>query len=276
MEITVGLFLILLLLAFACELIDSSMGMGYGTILTPSLMIMGFDPLVVVPAVLLSQAFGGLSASIFHHQFENVSFNRNSKDMKMVLIISGFGIFATIIAAFVSINISKVLLKSYIGILILCMGIIVLWNHTFKFTWKKMIGIGLLSAFNKGISGGGFGPVVTGAQILSGQKHRSAIGVTTLAEAPICITGFFAYVIQRTIIEFNSPILDVPFPTFLSHMFSPQLFQWELILALLIGSITVTPFGAFITKTLNKKYLHYFLGVLITVLGIVTLYKTWF
>ena len=98
MEITVGLFLFLLIMAFVCEFIDSSMGMGYGTILTPTLLIIGFDPLVVIPAVLLSQAFGGLSATIFHHQFENVDFRRNSKDFKIFIIISGFGIIAAIIA----------------------------------------------------------------------------------------------------------------------------------------------------------------------------------
>jgi len=86
MEISVALFLILFLFAFVCEFIDSSMGMGYGTILSPVLIIMGFDPLVVVPSILLSQAFGGLSASVFHHQFRNVSFNRSSKDFKVFYI----------------------------------------------------------------------------------------------------------------------------------------------------------------------------------------------
>ena len=62
MEITVGMFVMLTAFAFVCEYIDSAIGMGYGTILSPLLIIMGFDPLVAVPAILLSQAFGGLSA----------------------------------------------------------------------------------------------------------------------------------------------------------------------------------------------------------------------
>ena len=70
MEITVGLFLLLFGMAFICEFIDSSLGMGYGTILSPVLIIMGFDPLVAIPALLLSQAVGGFTAAIFHHQFE--------------------------------------------------------------------------------------------------------------------------------------------------------------------------------------------------------------
>ena len=275
MEITVGLFLALFAFAFACEFIDSSLGMGYGTILTPSLLIMGFDPLLVVPAVLLSQAFGGFWASVFHQQFKNVSFKSNSRDLKMVVIISGFGIIAAICAAFISTGIPKIALKTYIGILVSVMGVIVLINRPFRFSWGKMVAVGIVSAFNKGMSGGGFGPVVTGGQILAGQDHKAAIGVTTLAEAPICICGFLTYLIVRTAKEFTTPLLNMPISDFLHHMFSPKLFQWELILALLLGSILVAPFGAFTTRMLKKEKLHYILGTLIFVLGIWTLIKTW-
>ncbi|MGD8777480.1 MAG: sulfite exporter TauE/SafE family protein [Ignavibacteria bacterium] len=276
MEITVGLFLLLLILAFICEYIDSSMGMGYGTILTPSLIILGFEPLVVIPAILLSQAFGGLTASLFHHQFKNVTFNRKSNDFKAAVVISGFGVLTTIFAALISINLPKIVLNSYIGLLIFVMGIIVLSNKKFEFSWKKIIGVGILSSFNKGLSGGGFGPVVTAGQIMSGQEHKSAVGVTTLAEAPICIVGFLTYMIGRSVIEINSSVINIPFDEYMELMFSEKIFQWELYLALITGAVFVTPFGAFTTKVINKKYLGVILGILITVLGLWTLYKTYF
>ena len=276
MEITVGLFLLLIFLAFVCEYIDSSLGMGYGTILSPVLIILGFDPVVAVPAVLLSQACGGFAASVFHHQFKNVSFHPNSKDLKIVFVISSFGVFATIIAALIAINIPKVLLKTYIGVLVLLMGIIILANRKFNFSWKKMIGLGILSSFNKGISGGGFGPIVTAGQIMAGQKHKAAIGTTTLAEAPICIASFFTCLIARTATEIDMPIMSMGVKEFLSIMFSPKMFQWELLLALFLGSVLVAPFGALTTRKLNEKYMHLILGVLIIVLGLWTLMKTYF
>lgn len=273
MEVTVGLFVFLVALAFFCEFIDSSLGMGYGTILSPVLIILGFDPLVAVPAVLLSQAFGGFIASIFHHQFENVSFHRSSKDLKIVFVITSFGILATVFAAMISINLPKIVLKAYIGVLVLAMGLIILSNRRFSFSWKKMVGVGILSAFNKGMSGGGFGPVVTAGQIMAGQNHKGAIGITTLAEAPICIASFLTYLIGRTIKEVELPVLQISVKSFFAKMFSPQMFQWELILALLIGSVLVAPFGAFTTMKLNEKYMHLILGVLITALGAWTLIK---
>ena len=275
MEITVGIFILLVGMAFVCEFIDSSLGMGYGTILAPVLIIMGFEPLVAVPAILLSQAFGGFTASVFHQRFNNVSFHPDSKDLKIALVITAFGIFATILAALISINLPKVVLKTYIAVLVTVMGVIVLRNRLFLFSWKKMIGVGILSAFNKGLTGGGFGPVVTSGQILAGQDHKGAIGVTTLAEAPICIVAFLTYMIGRVIMEVKTPVLDMSVGDFFSRMFTSRMFPWELILALILGSILVAPFGAFTTKSLKKEQMHLTLGLLIIILGVWTLVKTY-
>ncbi|MDY6787640.1 MAG: hypothetical protein SVK54_05900 [candidate division WOR-3 bacterium] len=56
---------------------------------------------------------------------------------------------ATIIAAMISINIPKIILKSYIGIMVLVMGIIILIIKKFTFSRKKIIGLGVISSFNK-------------------------------------------------------------------------------------------------------------------------------
>lgn len=276
MQITVEIFLMLMSFAFLCEFIDASLGMGYGTILSPLLIIMGFNPTMVIPAVLISQAFGGFFAAIFHRQLGNVNFKSNPRDLKLVILISVLGIFATILAALIAVNIPRNVLKTYIGLIVLIMGIIILKNRVFTFSWNKMIGIGILSAFNKGMSGGGFGPVVTGGQILSGQDHKSAVGITTLAEAPICISGFFTYIIVSTIKNIPGSVLDMPFKDFIQTMFSVQMIQWELILALLLGSVLVAPFAALTTMTIKRSKIHYIIGVLITALGIWTLFKTWF
>ncbi len=273
MDINVSLFLWLFLFAFICEFIDASMGMGYGTILSPVMIIMGFEPVVAVPAILLSQSFGGLTASIFHQQFENVNFSRESDDLKVVFIIVGFGIIATIIAVFIAVNIPKTAVKTYIGVLVIIMGTLLLTNKTFKFSWGKMAAVGIVSAFNKAISGGGFGPVVTGGQLVSGQRATNAVGITTLAEVPICIIAFLTYLILRVAKEIDGSILEMPVSNFLSLLFSSQVIQWELLLALIMGSVVVAPFAAFTTK-LTKNKLRYIIGSIIIVLGVWTLYKT--
>jgi len=76
--------ILIVLGAFVCEFIDASMGMMYGTILSPILIIAGFEPVLVVPSILLSQALGGFTASIFHHRLKNVNLALKTINPKII------------------------------------------------------------------------------------------------------------------------------------------------------------------------------------------------
>ena len=49
-----------------CEYIDSSLGMGYGTTLTPTLLILGVVRQEIVPVILLSEFLTGIFSAIAH------------------------------------------------------------------------------------------------------------------------------------------------------------------------------------------------------------------
>ena len=53
------LFLFIILLSFIFETLDSTLGMGYGTTLTPILLLLGFDVLQIVPCILISELITG-------------------------------------------------------------------------------------------------------------------------------------------------------------------------------------------------------------------------
>jgi len=268
--------ILIVLGAFVCEFIDASMGMMYGTILSPVLIIAGFEPVLVVPSILLSQAIGGFIASMFHRRFRNVnlalktinpkiivrkiselgcieSFKKGTtKDFKVSFCVISLGIVATIIAALTAISIPKSVLKTYIGILVLVMGIILLLGLEFKFSWRKMVAVGALSAFNKGLSGGGFGPVVTSGQLIAGRDGKNSVGATTFAEAPICITGFLTFFITK------------------------GMSSWSLVIFLSIGALLGAPLGALLTSKLkSEKKTKIMIGILTLVLGVWTLIRTW-
>jgi hypothetical protein len=268
MELTLTIGLSLGAAAVACEFIDSSLGMLYGTILSPVLIICGFDPLVVVPAILFSQAAGGITASILHQRLNNSDFSLNmdgaaangvgaafsagaTQDLKVVSIITVFGVFASVFAAAIAVSVPKPLLKTYIGLIVAAMGALIISGRTFKFSWKKMFGIGLLSAFNKGISGGGFGPVVTAGQVVCGRDAKNSIGATTLSEAPICLAAFAAYSLSGKI-------------------------SWELVLILTAGSVAGALAGPFFTAGFQSRdKLKLVLGYLTLGLGLFILLNTW-
>lgn len=180
----------LFLAAFACGFIDSALGMMYGVILSPVLIIAGFDPLLVIPSVLLSQAAGGFSAGFFHHKFRNVNFRLHSSDSKVVYVATSTGIAATVVAVLVAVNVPQVVLETYIGLLVLVLGILLLSRVRFRFSWKKISVVSVIGSFNKGLTGGGFSPVVVSGQITAERTPRQAIGTTVLAKAPIAVAAF--------------------------------------------------------------------------------------
>ena len=247
----IELFLIVIILAFFCELIDSTLGMGYGTTLTPALMLFGFGPLAIVPCVLLSELITGITAGAAHHKAGNVNFRRSSIHLKIALVLAACSVVGATIAVFVAINIPSLWLKTYIGLIVLGMGIIILLtlNKNYSFSWKKIVSLGSIAAFNKGMSGGGYGPVVTGGQILSGVNGSNAVGITSLAEGLTCIVGVAIFII------------------------SPESISWNLAPSLIIGAILSVPFSTLIVKKMPTRALKASIGVLTLVLGIVTLAK---
>ena len=65
------------LAALLCEFV----GMGFGTILTPLLLVAGFSPNEAVSVVLVSELLTGFGAALFHAKDNNVSFARGSKHL---------------------------------------------------------------------------------------------------------------------------------------------------------------------------------------------------
>ncbi|MBU0532785.1 sulfite exporter TauE/SafE family protein [Candidatus Micrarchaeota archaeon] len=250
MLLELGLFITLL--AFLCEYVDSTLGMGYGTTLTPILLLFGFEPLQIVPAVLLSELITGFLAAGAHHSIGNVNFAKDSVHLKIALLLGVCSIAGVIFAGFAVINLPVFYLKLYIGLLVLLMGILILWhrNSNGSFSWKKITGLGVLAAFNKGISGGGYGPLVVTGQMLSGLKGKPAIAITSLAEACTCLVGVLFYFFANSIID------------------------WQLAPYLIVGAVLSVPFSAISLKKITEHKLTIFVGIAALLLGFFTLAKT--
>lgn len=247
-------YLLIALIAFFCETIDSSLGMGYGTILTPVLLFLGFDPLEVVPLVLFSEFITGISSAFMHHRRGNVNLSKGSRELKVAVILAGCGILGTISAAFLALNVfSTTFIKGYIAILLLSIGTgtFLTTRHRQIFSWKKIFILGSIASFNKGLSGGGYGPLVTGGQILAGLKGKNAIGITSLAEGLTCLVGVMAY----------------------SLLNSSQI-NWYLGIAILTGALLSIPISVNIVKILKENTIKRIISISLLTLGILTLYQT--
>jgi hypothetical protein len=239
------------IIAFISEYLDSGLGMGYGTALAPILIIIGYHPLKVVPAILVSQFITDIAACISHHNLCNVNFKIKSPDFKIAFILGIISSIGVIVSVIIALKIPKWLLTLYIGLLVLSMGILILVtiNKPMRFSWRKIMGISFLAAFNKGISGGGYGPLVMGGQMLSGVCAKNAIGITAFAEAITCFVGFLLYLILGKSID------------------------WKLTSLLIVCATGAVPIAAITVKNINSERLKKYIGILITILGLFTLLK---
>lgn len=243
--------LLLMPLAFVCEFVDSSLGMGYGTTLTPILLLIGFAPIDIVPAVLLSEFVTGLTAASFHHTLRNVNFDRKSKDTKVAAVLSLFAILGTVIGVSLAVKLPPRAMKAIIGAIVLSMGVIILVNlkRTPRFRWKGIMVLGTVASFNKGMSGGGYGPLVMGGQLLSGIGVKNAVGITSLSEGVTCFVGLIVY-----------------------FCFGCKT-DWSLAPWLMAGAVLSAPFAAHTLKRITEKRVKVAVAVVTLGLGALTLWK---
>ncbi len=193
-----GTLLTIFLAALFCEYIDSSLGMGYGTTLTPLLLLAGFAPLQIVPAVLLSEFVTGISAGLLHQRDGNVDFLRDHKARGTTILLSVFSVCGTIAAVTLALRIPKFWLSAIIAAIVLSVGIVILATIRRQLQYRRghIIVLGAVASFNKGLSGGGYGPLVTGGQVVSGMSPKQAVAITSLAEGLTCFVGLAAYLLM--------------------------------------------------------------------------------
>ncbi len=198
------LILTIILLAFLFESMDSMAGMGFGTALSPILFLLGYTPLQVVPTILISEAITGIIDTIFDHEFKNVrySFRPLNDATKIGLLMAFFGCLAIIISiviGYYAIKFPDLIIKTYVAILVIFMGISgfiriqLMKIEKIKMRKKMLIGFSALAGFNKGIGGGGYGPIITMGQIFSGVYEKSATAIVSFAESIVSIVGIFAF-----------------------------------------------------------------------------------
>jgi uncharacterized protein len=255
MQATLGLptltVLGIFLVALVCEYMDSSLGMGYGTTLTPLLMLSGFEPLQIVPAVLLSELMTGLAAGFLHQRDGNVDFLRDQRARKTILLLGSLSGIGALLAVWVAVSISKFWLGLFITVIILAMGIIILLTRQRQIPYRAggIVAIGAVAAFNKGLSGGGYGPLVTAGQVVSGLPAKHAVAVTSVTESLTCLIGVLAYLALGMTIA------------------------WELAVPLALGALLSVPMATLTVRRSSEAGLRGAVGLFTLILGGVALMK---
>ncbi|WP_435079271.1 sulfite exporter TauE/SafE family protein [Halococcus sp. AFM35] len=190
--------------AFLFETFDSASGMGFGATLGALLFVLGYPAAAVVPTLLFSEAATGLVGGLFHNEFENVEFGYGdesaTKATRVLGLVVAIGVGATIVSvvlAYLAIEVSGPLVQAYIGIIIVFIAGLTLFQNVADFSGtysqRQLIGFAALAGLNKGITGSGFGPVITLGQILSGIYEKSATAITSMSEGIVSLAGIITF-----------------------------------------------------------------------------------
>jgi uncharacterized membrane protein YfcA len=225
--------------------------MGYGFTVTPIMLMLGFTPQEAVPAVLISSFVGGLSSSIWNHKLHNVDFHFNSQAFKIASFTSALGVIGAILGVFMSFNLPVRIVGLYIGLLVIASGILVIIsiNLVSDFSWGKMMIISIIGSINKGLTGSGFGPVITTGSILSGIEEKESVSIQSLSEASVSLVGFLTYLLMQGYVNYHVAA------------------------TMSIGVIFASPFAASIVHSIDSRVLRILVGVLALIIGSYTLWK---
>ena len=241
--------ILVFVVALVCEYVDSALGMGYGTTLTPLLLLAGFAPLDIVPAILLSEAATGVAAGLLHQRDGNVNFMRDARARRTALLLIALSTIGAIAAATLAVKVSKETLTLFIAAIIIAMGVVILLtlNRPFRYRPSGIVAIGAVAAFNKGLSGGGYGPLVTAGQVVSGLPPRNAVAITSVAEAFTCVVGLTAYLVLGRQIN------------------------WGLTVPLVGGALLSVPMATLTIRRMPEKGLRLIVGLVTLSLGALAL-----
>lgn len=138
-----------------------------------------------------------------------------------------------------------------IALIVLAMGAITLLTARRQLRYRPggILALGLVAAFNKGLSGGGYGPLVTSGQVVSGIPARQAVAITSLAESLTCLVGLIAYLVWGRGID------------------------WALSLPLVTGALFSVPLATATVRGLPEVWVRRAVGAMTLILGTVLLVR---
>jgi len=240
-------FLVFFFIGVFAQLVDGTLGMGYGATSTSFLLAYGVPPVVSSTAVHVSEMFTTGASALSHHRFGNI----NKKLVKHLLIP---GVLGSITGAYLlSDVINGDFIKPFIAVYMIILAVIIikkaLKKTIVKKKTKKLSVLAAFGGFMDSVGGGGWGPIVTSTLLGRGRNPRYTIGSVNAAE--------FA----------------ISFASGITFMLFGGIHGWQVIIGLILGGVIAAPLGAYLVNKIKRKPMMIAVGILIILLSLKTLSK---
>jgi uncharacterized membrane protein YfcA len=191
--------IVLALAGLGAQLVDGSLGMGYGVTSTTLLLALGTNPAAASATVHLAEIGTNLASGLSHWRFGNV-------DWKVVAKIGVPGAIGAFVGATVLSNLSTEVAAPVMSLILLALGIYLLVRFTLRGIDKRQLGkpmrkrflapLGLTAGFIDATGGGGWGPVSTPAILASGRMEpRKTIGSIDTSEFLVSVAASLGFLL---------------------------------------------------------------------------------
>ncbi|WP_236539905.1 sulfite exporter TauE/SafE family protein [Spiractinospora alimapuensis] len=181
------------ILGFLAQLVNSSLGMGYGVTSTSFLLAIGTVPALASATVNLSQVGSQAVSALAHWRFGNV-------DWRVVRGVAVSGALGAFGGAFFLSWLSTEAARPLMTTILLVLGCYVLVRFTVWGPPKDMVGrvlahrflapLGFVGGFMNSTGGGGWGPIGTSALLATGRlEPRKVVGSISVAEFVVVLAG---------------------------------------------------------------------------------------
>jgi uncharacterized membrane protein YfcA len=245
-------FIIFIVVGFLAQMIDGALGMAYGVSSNTFLLSLGIPPAAASASVHMAEVVTTGISGFSHWKLGNVNWNL----VKRLLIP---GVIGGVAGAYLLTTFDGDVIKPYISAYLLIMGVVIIVkafnmkkDHNENETHSARVSLlGLIGGFCDAIGGGGWGPVVTTTLVARGKHPRLTIGSVNFSEFFVTFAESVTFVLALNFYEY-----------------------WQIILGLLIGGSIAAPIAAIAAKKLPIKALMIFVGTLIIILSIRTIYLT--
>jgi uncharacterized protein len=241
-------FLIMCLTGFIAQMVDGSMGLGYGTISTTFLLATGVSPAIVSSRVHSARVFSSGVSGYSHHRFGNI----NKKLFRALVIPGCIGAILGAALAFYGQKYATYV-RIPLSVYTIYLGYYILRKAFAKKDLKsKVKGAGWLASlggFMDAFAGGGWGTLVTSTLISKRRNPRYVIGSVCLAEFFVVLASSITFfILLRSI-----PLADVA--------------------GMILGGIIAAPIAARLVGKLPIRTMFVAVGTLVILASCNTLWK---
>jgi uncharacterized protein len=175
---------------FLAQLIDGTLGLGFGIISASVLLAQGVHPALVSASVNAAKIPTTGTAALSHFLNKNL-------DWTIVIALAVFGTLGGTLGMLLLTSLKGHALTTLVTTYLFFIGGLIIWRgvkgaapRILPAAWKRLIGF--VGGLIEGI-GGSWGPVVTTSLLGSGVPSRFAIGSSNFAEFAVSVTVFSAY-----------------------------------------------------------------------------------